>query len=86
MHVEKSLEVVHPDLGHPGGVDAVTVVGDVVRMERSEDVADMTAGMDLHAAATPPHPEGELQVLAAPAEHSLVVAADLPEEISLKFL
>ena len=56
VHVEEPLEVVHPDLGHPGGVEAVTVLGNVIRMERSEDVANMTTRMVLHTASTTPNP------------------------------
>lgn len=33
VHVEEALVVVHPDLGHPGRVDPVGVVGDEVGVE-----------------------------------------------------
>ena len=56
VHVEEPLEVVHPDLGHPGGVEAVTVLGNVIRMEWSEDVTNMTTRMVLHTASTAPNP------------------------------
>ena len=55
VHVEEPFEVIHPDLGHPGGVEAVTVLGNVIGMEGSEDVADVTAGMVLHTASAAPN-------------------------------
>ena len=55
VHVEEPLELVHPDLGHPGGVEAVTVLRNVIGMERSEDVANVTARMVLHTTSTAPN-------------------------------
>ena len=41
VHVEEPLVLVHPDLSHPGRVDPVGVVGDEIRVERTEDVTDV---------------------------------------------
>ena len=41
VHVEEPLVLVHPDLGHASRVDPVRVVGDEVRVERTEDVTDV---------------------------------------------
>ena len=45
-------------------------------------MADPAAGTDLHAASALPHPEGHLQVLAAPDVHGLIVGAGGPEILS----
>ena len=37
----QGLVLVHPDLSHAGRVDPVGVVGDEVRVERTEDVTDV---------------------------------------------
>ena len=81
MHVEEPLEVLHPDLDGPGGVDAVRVLvaGEGVGVEAAEDVAHPAAGDRLQHAAALPDPETHLEVLAAPDVHLLVVAAELPE-------
>ena len=57
VHVEEPLVFIHPDLGHACSVDTMAVVGYVVWVERSEDMTNMTAGVDLHASSTPPHSE-----------------------------
>ena len=41
VHVEEPLVLVHPDLGHASRVDPMRVVGDEVRVERTEDVTDV---------------------------------------------
>ena len=60
VHVEEALVVVHPDLGHARGVDAVGVLGDEVGVPRAEYVAHVRAGHVLHAAAAPPGAKREL--------------------------
>ena len=81
VHVEEPLEVLHPDLDGPGGVDAVRVLvaGEGVGVEAAEDVAHPAAGDGLQHAAALPDAEAHLEVLAAPHVHLLVVAAELPE-------
>ena len=60
VHVEEALVVVHPDLGHARGVDAVGVLGDEVGVPRAEYVAHVRAGHVLHAAAASPGAKREL--------------------------
>ena len=69
----------------PGGVDAVGVLvaGEGVGVEGPEDVSDPGAGNGLQHAPTLPDTEGHLQILASPHVHFLVVAAQLPEGVSV---
>ena len=57
VHVEEPLEVLHPDLDRPGGVDAVRVLvaGEGVGVEAAEDVAHPAAGHYLQRPAAHPH-------------------------------
>lgn len=57
VHVEEALVVVHPHFGHPGRVNAMTVLWNEVRMEVSEDVTHVTARDVLHGASATPGTE-----------------------------
>ena len=69
----------------PGRVDAVCVLvaREGVGVEGPEDVTDPGAGDSLQHSPTLPDTEGHLQVLASPHVHLLVVAAQLPEGVSV---
>lgn len=76
------LVVIHPDLcgtSRIPGEDVATAAGESVGMSFAEYVTHATAGNDFQTSAALPHPEGYLQVLAAPNIHFHVVLAQLVE-------
>ena len=78
----KLSPVVHPHERHPGEIPVEYIVdaaGERVRRRLAKDVTDVGAGRYLDAAAALPDAKGQLQVLAAPDAHALVVAAELVE-------
>eukprot|EP00053_Salpingoeca_punica_P019965 m.205260 g.205260 ORF g.205260 m.205260 type:complete len:442 (-) comp17756_c0_seq2:901-2226(-) len=81
--VKVLFEVVHPHFSSAGRVGEERIVDggawNGVRMGLAEDVADMRAGRGDKGAAALPDPEGDFQILSAPATHSPVVFAELVE-------
>lgn len=76
------LVVIHPDLcgtSRIPGEDIPAAAGKSVRMSFAENVTHTTAGNDFQTSAALPHPEGYLQILAAPNIHFHVVLAQLVE-------
>ena len=61
----------------------VLVAREGVGVEGPEDVTDPGAGDSLQHSPTLPDTEGHLQILASPHVHLLVVAAQLPEGVSV---
>lgn len=76
------LVVIHPDLRRTSCVpceDVAASAGEGVRMPFAENVTHTAAGYDFQAAATLPHAERDLQILAAPHIHFHVVLAQFVE-------